>query len=271
MKRVWVSGAFDDLRSQQVRFLQEAARAGEVNILLWADDVILRLTGQPPEFPASERSYFLQALRWVSKVHRTVIADPHTLPLPSIQPGDTWVVLEQDDHPEKRAFCQQVGMNYQVIPNRDLAGFPTPQPERLANSGRKQALVTGSFDWLHTGHVRFFEEVSTLGDLTVIVGHDANIRLLKGEGHPLFKQAERLYMVQSIRYVHMAMLSTGSGWLDAEPELARLKPDLYVVNEDGDKPEKQAYCQQHAIEYVVLRRVPKDGLPPRSSTTLRGF
>ena len=46
---------------------------------------------------------------------------------------------------------------------------------------------------------------------------------------------------------------------------------LYAVNEDGDVPVKREYCEQHGIEYVVLKRTPASGLPPRSSTDLRGF
>ena len=51
------------------------------------------------------------------------------------------------------------------------------------------------YDWLHTGHVRFFEELAELRELYVVVGHDVNIRLLKGPGHPLYRQEERRYMV----------------------------------------------------------------------------
>jgi hypothetical protein len=43
------------------------------------------------------------------------------------------------------------------------------------------------------------------------------------------------------------------------------------VNEDGDVPEKRAFCKEHGIEYVVLKRTPKEGLPERLSTNLRGF
>ena len=78
-------------------------------------------------------------------------------------------------------------------------------------------------------------------------------------------------MAQSIRYVKQALISTGHGWLDAEPEIECIKPDIYVVNEDGDKPEKKKYCQEHGIEYVVLKRLPKPGLPRRESNVLRGF
>ena len=131
--------------------------------------------------------------------------------------------------------------------------------------------MTGSFDWLHTGHVRFFEETSALGTLVVVVGHDQNIELLKGKGHPQFGQDERRYMVQAIRYVRQVLISSGSGWMDAEAEIARIQPDIYAVNEDGDRPEKREFCARHGLDYVVLKRTPKAGLPRRESTKLRGF
>ena len=118
--------------------------------------------------------------------------------------------------------------------------------------------------------MRFFEETAELGDLYVVVGHDDNIKLLKGEGHPLFPQNERRYMVHSLRYVKQALISSGHGWMDAEPEIARIKPDIYAVNEDGDRPEKRAFCEEHGLEYIVLERLPS-GLPKRQSTALRGF
>jgi cytidyltransferase-like protein len=136
---------------------------------------------------------------------------------------------------------------------------------------RKRVVVTGCYDWFHSGHVRFFEECSQLGDLYVVVGHDANVRLLKGEGHPLFTEDERRYVVGSCRYVKQALITSGMGWMDAEPEIALVRPHMYAVNEDGDKPEKRAFCAEHGIEYVVLKRTPKEGLPRRSSTDLRGF
>ena len=87
-------------------------------------------------------------------------------------------------------------------PQRRFEGFPVPPfVPPSDNSERKRVIVTGCFDWFHSGHIRFFEEASTLGDLYVVVGHDANIKLLKGEGHPLISQQERLYMVQSVRCV----------------------------------------------------------------------
>jgi cytidyltransferase-like protein len=135
----------------------------------------------------------------------------------------------------------------------------------------KKVVVTGCYDWFHSGHVRFFEEVSKYGDLYVVVGHDANIRLLKGHGHPLLPQQERRFMVASVRFVTQALISSGEGWLDADPEIQRIRPDLYAVNEDGDNGGKREYCAAHGIEYLILKRAPAPGLPARSSTDLRGF
>jgi cytidyltransferase-like protein len=244
-----------------------------VHVALWSDETILAVEGSPPKFPERERLYLLQSLRFVDQVTlvRGVI-DPDTLPdLEAIKP-DIWIVEQERESTCQRVYASAHRVPYQVISNENLREFSVPPlvPPDF-DSARKGVIVTGCYDWFHSGHVRFFEEASALGDLYVVVGHDANIKLLKGGGHPLLSQAERLYMVHSVRYVHQAMISTGHGWMDAEPEIALIKPNFYVVNEDGDKPEKLAFCVEHGIEYVVLKRIPKAGLPKRVSTDLRGF
>ncbi len=273
MNRVIISGSFDDLKSRHMRLLQEAAKLGPVHVLLWSDQVVQALEGQGPKFPYAERQYFVEAVRYVDQV--TLVDGPIERDALSEHVADTatCVVEESDDSPEKRAFCETHGLDYRVIKADDLLGFP----ERLldesvtAPSGKKKVIVTGCYDWFHSGHVRFFEEVSELGELYVVVGHDKNIKLLKGEGHPMYSDNERRYMAGSIRHVKQAFVSTGNGWLDAEPEIERIKPDIYAVNEDGDRPEKRDYCEAHGIEYRVLKRLPKEGLPKRQSTDLRGF
>jgi cytidyltransferase-like protein len=283
-KQVVVTGAFDDLRAKQIRFLEEAARLGEVTALLWADDLVRRAEGKAPKFPQAERAYFLQAIRFV---HRVVLIEKvegrrqnaefeasrvaAEAEKAGLEP-DLVAVSEAQDSAVTKAACEARSIGYRVLRNEDLCGFPEYAPPQPGSAGdRKKVLVTGCYDWVHSGHVRFFEEVSAYGDLFVTVGHDANIRLLKGPGHPLFPQAERRYVVGSIRYVTQALIATGDGWVDADPEIRRLKPDIYAVNEDGDKGGKREYCARLGIEYLVLKRTPAPGLPPRTSTNLRGF
>ena len=284
-KTVVLSGAFDDLRSAHVRLLQEAGRLGPVHVLLWSDEQVKAQTGWPPKFQQEERLYLLEALRYVQRVTvPAAIFDPDTFPetgppLKGWALNILWVTGDSEDSPGRRSFAKARGLDYRVIRAAQLAGFPTDdapepphrepalQPERK----RPRVLVSGCFDWFHSGHVRFFEEASGLGELYVVVGHDSNVRLLKGQGHPLFPQEERRYLVASVRYVRQALISSGNGWLDAEPEIRTLRPNLIVVNDDGDKLEKREFCEAHGIGYVVLRRNPWEGLPRRQSTDLRGF
>ncbi len=270
-RQVIVSNGFDDLRPRDLRFLEEAAKLGEVTVLLWPDTALQRITGQPPKFPLVERLYLLNAVRYVTNVIPTdVEVRPDELPNGIVERPDIWADRQPTATPAREEFCRRRNLAYHVVPAGALAVFPAPQPTP-SQPGRKKIVVTGCYDWFHSGHVRFFEEVSAYGDLYVVVGHDANIRLLKGEGHPLFPQEERRYAVGSVKFVEQALVSSGDGWLDAEPEIRQLKPDIYAVNAEGDKGGKREFCQKNGIEYLVLRRVPAPGLPGRSSTNLRGF
>jgi cytidyltransferase-like protein len=270
MPRVLVYGGFDDLRSRDVRFLQEASRLGEVHALVWSDTALRDVTGKPPTFPAAERMYLLQSSRWVASAAVTGDSIDPDSPPRDAPAHDLWAVTEREDSPGRRDAALARGTRYHVIAAREIEGFPEQEAGQTHASGMA-VVVTGCFDWVHSGHVRFFEEASALGALHVVVGGDANLRLLKGKGHPLFSQEERMYRVRSVRFVTAAHLATGSGWLDAEPEILRIRPGAYVVNTDGDRPEKRAFCRENGIRYVVLKRAPRPGLPPRTSTDLRGF
>jgi len=269
-----VSGRFDNLQSSDVRLMEEASRLGSLQAYVWSDDLISRVTEHAPRFPLEERIYLLKGIRYTSEIHviNQLIEQDTVVPCDFEGNNVTWVVDNCSDYPQQRKYCADKNINYQIVNESRLHSFPIIQNQvNDAKSNAKRVIVTGSFDWLHSGHFRFFEEAAELGELFVVVGSDKNICLLKGEGHPLFPQAERRYMVDSVKYVKQALISTGTGWMDAEPEIGFIKPDMYVVNEDGDKPEKRLFCKEHNIEYIVLKRIPKEGLPKRESTKLRGF
>jgi cytidyltransferase-like protein len=110
----------------------------------------------------------------------------------------------------------------------------------------KKVLVSGCYDLLHGGHIAFFKTASAYGELYVSIGRDENLLLLKGK-RPVFSEEERLYIVKSIRYVHDAFLATGNGMLDFEPDLKRIKPDIFIVNHDGHTPDKEELCKRLGI------------------------
>lgn len=129
----------------------------------------------------------------------------------------------------------------------------------------KTVLVSGCYDLLHGGHIAFFKTAAAYGKLYVAIGQDKNIIQLKGKA-PYFSENERKFIVGSVKYVHEAFISSGRGMLDFEPDLHRIKPDIFIVNEDGSTPEKKQLCESLGIEYKVLERIPEDGLPARSSS-----
>ena len=132
----------------------------------------------------------------------------------------------------------------------------------------KKVFVTGCYDLLHSGHVEFFREAAQYGDLYVALGSDKTVFGLKGRT-PVNSEQERLFMVKAVSYVHDAFISQGSGIMDFETELRAMRPEIFVVNADGNMPEKEQLCQALGIEYVVLERKPHAGLIPRSTTDLR--
>lgn len=230
-----ISTPLDGLTGPAVHAVEQAAEGATVTVELWSDALVEQLTAKPPAFPLAERRYMAEALRWVD-------------------------AIEVVDHAQSNGAADE------------SVRYPDPPPCPDNPPGKhlgKKVLVTGCFDLMHSGHVRFFEEASAYGDLYVVVGHDANIRLLKGNDRPLIDERQRCYLCNAIRNVTGALVSTGEGWLDAAPEVERLRPDIYLVNEDGDHPQKADFCREHGLEYVVLPRTPPPGLTPRSSTQLR--
>jgi len=133
---------------------------------------------------------------------------------------------------------------------------------------KKKVFVSGCFDMLHSGHVRFLEEAATHGDVYVALGSDQTVRELKGRA-PVNTQSERKYMLEALRHVKACLISSGSGLMNFVAELKRVKPDIFLVNEDGNTLAKAELCEQLGIEYRVSKRIPQANLPVRSTTSLR--
>ncbi len=132
----------------------------------------------------------------------------------------------------------------------------------------RKVFVSGCYDLLHSGHVEFFKQAAAYGDLYVGIGSDATYLGYKHR-KTVYSEQERLFMVKAIRYVKEAYINAGSGVMDFVPTLDIVKPDVFVVNEDGACEEKRLECERRGIEYVVLKREPEPGLVARSSTDLK--
>lgn len=133
---------------------------------------------------------------------------------------------------------------------------------------KKKVFVSGIFDLLHSGHIAFLQEAAQYGELYVGIGSDATVADLKGR-LPVNSEDERLYMLRSLACVHGVKINKGTGLLDFIDEMRSLKPDVFIVNEDGHSFEKEKLCRELGVEYVILKRIPYANLPVRSTTLMR--
>lgn len=133
---------------------------------------------------------------------------------------------------------------------------------------KKKVFVSGCYDMLHSGHVAFFEEAATHGDLYVGLGSDKTIFELKNR-KTFNNDKERLYMVKALKAVKDAWINSGSGLIDFDKEIKELKPDIFFVNADGHSALKEKLCKDLGIDYVISERIPHADLPSRSTTALR--
>ena len=132
----------------------------------------------------------------------------------------------------------------------------------------RKVLVSGCFDMMHSGHIAFLKTAADFGQVYACIGSDETVFSLKGR-YPIINQSERAFCLSALDSVFEARVSRGSGHLDFLPELLEIKPDIFVVNADGDSQAKRALMADRGIEYVVLDRIPANNLPPRSTTALR--
>jgi cytidyltransferase-like protein len=138
----------------------------------------------------------------------------------------------------------------------------------MTKINRKKVFVSGCFDILHSGHIAFLTEASQFGDLYVGLGSDKTVFDLKGR-NTINSEDERLYMLKALSCIRQVSINKGNGILDFLDDIKDLKPDIFVVNEDGHTPEKEQICKDLKIEYKVLKRIPHANLPVRSTTSLR--
>lgn len=173
-----------------------------------------------------------------------------------------YLYMEHDEDPvDPVARAEKQLLSKGLLPMREV--FHTDGEIR-----RRKVFVTGCFDMLHSGHVAFLREAAGYGDLFVCIGNDENVAGLKGR-YPSNSQEERQYMISALGCVKECRINSSRGIMDFLKEIEEIKPDIFIVNEDGNTPAKAALCREKGIEYHILKRVPHGSLPPRSTTALR--
>ena len=103
----------------------------------------------------------------------------------------------------------------------------------------KRTIVSGYFNPLHLGHVKYIEGGKALGDyLIVIVNNDVQQELKKGK--IIMKQDERAEIVKALRAVDEVMISVdsdGSVCRSLEAIREKYASDELVFCNGGDRPD----------------------------------
>ena len=82
----------------------------------------------------------------------------------------------------------------------------------------------GCFDLLHLGHIRYFQEAKTFGDLLIVtVTSDEFVR--KGSDRPIFAGHLRIEAIAALECVDYVALNQ---WPTAVETIKLLKPNVYV-------------------------------------------
>ncbi|HIH69732.1 adenylyltransferase/cytidyltransferase family protein [Methermicoccus shengliensis] len=106
----------------------------------------------------------------------------------------------------------------------------------------KRVLATGTFEFLHPGHLHFLSEARKLGDeLVVLVARDSMIR---HKPRPIIPERQRLEMVSALRVVDRAVLGSER---DIFEPLYEIRPDVIALGYD------QKFDERELTEQLKIR------------------
>ena len=153
-----------------------------------------------------------------------------------------------NQHLPVKIFGDESNFQARFIPNFKEV---TRVVEHCKGLGLKIVLTQGTYDMLHIGHARYFEEAKRHGDLLVVgVDNDAKVRHRKGPDRPIVPQEERLEMVTHVRSVDIVTLKT----LNA-PKWSLIKavrPDILIATKETYDKKQLKELERYCGKVVVL-------------------
>ena len=95
-------------------------------------------------------------------------------------------------------------------------------------SSKKSVLCHGTFDLVHLGHIKHFEDAKKLGDI-LIVSVTSDEFVFKGPNRPKFKIRQRMEMLSNIQLIDYVIESKS---ISAIPIIKKIKPNIYCKGPD---------------------------------------
>lgn len=133
----------------------------------------------------------------------------------------------------------------------------------------KKVFVSGAFNVLHAGHIRFLSDAKALGDYLIVSFPPADLLWKLYDRKSVLDDADKAAVIGALDSVDEVVLSTDDDeQLSFRSAVAQTKPDiLAVTTDDRYLDAKKAFCAEQGIELVVLdKAAPECGL--ESSLTM---
>ena len=135
-------------------------------------------------------------------------------------------------------------------------GCPLPQNVELSSMKprkHKRVLTVGVYDLLHKGHIELFRRAKGLGDHLIVAVQDGDVILkYKPQAKVLNSTEDRVYMVQSIKYVDETIVYKG-----VDDIVKQVDFDVFVSGPDQIHAGFQKaikWCEENGKEFTILAR-----------------
>ncbi len=129
--------------------------------------------------------------------------------------------------------------------------------ERFCAEGKRIVFANGCFDVLHGGHVSYLADAAAHGDVLFVgVNSDLSEQGLKGPSRPIYRQDERLEILDAIRFVDVLILFDEP---TCENLLRTLRPHAHAKGTDytPDTVPEREVARELGID-VIIAGPPKE-------------
>jgi D-beta-D-heptose 7-phosphate kinase/D-beta-D-heptose 1-phosphate adenosyltransferase len=107
--------------------------------------------------------------------------------------------------------------------------------------------VNGTFDVLHIGHIKLLEFASQFGEIRVGIDTDDRVKQFKGELRPINNINDRIYFMNSIKYVNSSVsFSTDEELCD---RIKEWNADIIIV---GNDYKDKKVIGSHLVKEVIF-------------------
>ncbi len=126
----------------------------------------------------------------------------------------------------------------------------------------KKVFVSGAFNVLHAGHIRFLADAKALGDYLIVSFPPAELLWKLYDRKSVLEDADKLAVLGALDSVDEVVLSTDDDEvLSFRSAVEQTKPDiLAVTTDDRFMDAKRAFCVEQGIELVVLEKTLPDNV-----------